>query len=194
MTGDRALVESPNREIDLTISRLHGFAHRIGSALHLTRPIIAVIQPALAALLALTIALSPARAVEPGEMLKDPVLEARARQLSQELRCVVCQNQSIDDSNASLAHDLRVIVRERLVAGDTDAEVLAYVEARYGAFVLLRPRLTPQTVLLWGTPFILLAGAASYLWRTRRRRAAEPAQTPALSPDEQRQLDAILKE
>ena len=158
----------------------------VGSAFRLTRR--------TAALLTLLIALSPAHAVEPGEMLKDPVLEGRARQLSQELRCVVCQNQSIDDSNASLAHDLRVIVRERLVAGDSDAEVLAYVEARYGAFVLLRPRLTPQTVLLWGTPFILLAGAAAYLWRTRRRRAAEPAQTPALSPDEQRQLDAILKE
>ena len=91
--------------------------------------------------------------------------------LSQELRCVVCQNQSIDDSNAPLAHDLRVIVRERLAAGDTDAQVLAYVEARYGAFVLLRPRLTPQTVLLWTTPLLLLAGAAAYLWRVRRRRA-----------------------
>ena len=157
----------------------------VGSALRLTRR--------TAALLALLIALSPAHAVEPGEMLKDPVLEARARQLSQELRCVVCQNQSIDDSNASLAHDLRVIVRERLVAGDSDAEVLAYVEARYGAFVLLRPRLTPQTVLLWTMPLLLLAGAAAYLWRARRRRADEPAQTAALSAEEQAQLDEILR-
>jgi cytochrome c-type biogenesis protein CcmH len=144
-------------------------------------------------LVACMIAATPAHAVEPGEMLKDAALEARARRLSQELRCVVCQNQSIDDSNAPLAHDLRVIVRERLVAGDTDAEVLAYVEARYGAFVLLRPRLRPQTVLLWTTPLLLLAGAAAYLWRARRRRAHEPARTAALSAEEQRQLDEILR-
>jgi cytochrome c-type biogenesis protein CcmH len=106
---------------------------------------------------------------------------------------VVCQNQSIDDSNAPLAHDLRVLVRERLVAGDSDAQVLAYVEARYGAFVLLRPRLTPQTLLLWTTPLILLAGAAAYLWSSRRRRAGEPAQPAALSPEEQRRLEEILK-
>jgi cytochrome c-type biogenesis protein CcmH len=107
---------------------------------------------------------------------------------------VVCQNQSIDDSNAPLAHDLRVIVRERLAAGDTDAQVLAYVEARYGAFVLLRPRLTPQTVVLWTTPLLLLAGAAAYLWRVRRRRADDPAQPAALSADERRQLEEILRE
>jgi cytochrome c-type biogenesis protein CcmH len=144
-------------------------------------------------LLALFAALSPAHAVEPGEMLKDPALEARARLLSQELRCVVCQNQSIDDSNASLAHDLRVIVRERLAAGDTDAQVLAYVEARYGAFVLLRPRLTPRTVLLWTTPLILLAGAAAYLWHVRRRRPGEPAQAAALTAEEQRELEELLR-
>ena len=107
---------------------------------------------------ALICALTPAHAVEPGEMLKDPALEARARKLSQELRCVVCQNQSIDDSNAPLAHDLRVIVRERLPAGDTDSQVLAFVEARYGEFVLLRPPFKPQTLLLWLTPLLLLGG------------------------------------
>ena len=85
-------------------------------------------------------------------MLKDPALEARARHISQELRCLVCQNQSIDDSNAELARDLRLLVRERLTAGDTDAAVLAFVEARYGEFVLLRPRLRPHTLLLWLTP------------------------------------------
>jgi cytochrome c-type biogenesis protein CcmH len=148
---------------------------------------------AICLLLALFTALCPAHAVEPGEILKDPALEARARRLSQELRCVVCQNQSIDDSNASLAHDLRVIVRERLAAGDTDAQVLAYVEARYGAFVLLRPRLTPQTMILWMTPLLLLAGAAAYLWRVRRRRADVPAQPTALSVDERRQLEEILR-
>ena len=102
-------------------------------------------------------------------MLKDPALEARARRLSQELRCVVCQNQSIDNSNAPLAHDLRVIVRERLAAGDSDAQVLAFVEARYGAFVLLRPRLKPETVLLW-----LDAPAAA-----RRGRRLPGARAPA---------------
>jgi cytochrome c-type biogenesis protein CcmH len=138
------------------------------------------------------VCLAPARAVEPGEVLKDPGLEARARRLSQELRCVVCQNQSIDDSNAPLAHDLRVIVRERLMAGDSDAEVLAFVEARYGAFVLLRPRLTPQTLLLWGTPLLLLAGAAVYLLRTRFR-AADDAPAP-LSPAERRRLAELVRE
>jgi cytochrome c-type biogenesis protein CcmH len=144
--------------------------------------------------LGLLIALSSAHAVEPGEMLKDPALEARARRLSQELRCVVCQNQSIDDSNAPLAHDLRVIVRERLVAGDTDAQVLAFVEARYGAFVLLRPRLTLRTVLLWTAPLILLAGAAAYLWHLRRRRPEQPAEAAALSAEERRRLEELLRQ
>jgi cytochrome c-type biogenesis protein CcmH len=145
---------------------------------------------------ALLLALAPVQAVEPGEMLKDPALEARARRLSQELRCVVCQNQSIDDSNASLAHDLRVIVRERLAAGDSDPEVLAFVEARYGAFVLLRPRLTLHTLLLWGTPLLLLAGAAAYLLGARgRARAAGQAPGPApLSPEEQRRLAEVMRE
>ena len=93
-------------------------------------------------------------------MLKDPALEARARHISQELRCLVCQNQSIDDSNAELARDLRLLVRERLAAGDSDAAVLAFVEARYGEFALLRPRLLGHTLLLWLTPLLLLAGAA----------------------------------
>jgi cytochrome c-type biogenesis protein CcmH len=137
-------------------------------------------------------AIGPARAVEPGEMLQDPVLEARARRLSQELRCVVCQNQSIDDSNAPLAHDLRVIVRERLVAGDSDAEVLAFVEARYGEFVLLRPRFKPQTLLLWLAPPLLLAAAAAFLLRARSRRGGAPQQAAPLSPDEKRLLDDLL--
>ena len=97
------------------------------------------------AFLLLAGAWAPAHAVEPGEMLKDPALEARARHISQELRCLVCQNQSIDDSNAELARDLRLLVRERLAAGDSDAAVLAFVEARYGEFVLLRPRLSAGT-------------------------------------------------
>jgi cytochrome c-type biogenesis protein CcmH len=153
------------------------------------------IRPAVlaAALGALVIVFSPARAVEPGEILADPALEARARRLSQELRCVVCQNQSIDDSNAPLAHDLRVIVRERLVAGDTDAEVLAFVGARYGEFVLLRPRFKPQTLLLWLAPALLLAGAALFLLHARSRRAAARHEAAPLSRDEQRRLDDLLR-
>jgi cytochrome c-type biogenesis protein CcmH len=151
-------------------------------------------QRTLAAVFAaLFIALPVAQAVEPGEILKDPALEARARRLSQELRCVVCQNQSIDDSNASLAHDLRVIVRERLVAGDSDAEVLAFVEARYGSFVLLRPRLTAQTILLWLTPLLLLGGAAAYVVRARRRPADIPTETSPLSAEERRRLAELMR-
>src|SRR5262245_27628113 len=161
-------------------------SNRVGSALRLT-------QPTIAALTALLIVLSPAQAVEPGEMLKDPALEARARRLSQELRCVVCQNQSIDESNAPLAHDLRVIVRERLTAGDRDDEVLAFVEARYGALVLLRPRFKPRTLLLWLAPLLLLAAAALVLVCARsRRNGAQPDAAP-LSPDAQRRLDDLLR-
>ena len=148
-----------------------------------------------AALLALFCLLTPAHAVDPGEMLKDPALEARARHISQELRCLVCQNQSIDDSNAELARDLRLLVRERLAAGDSDAGVLAFVEARYGEFALLRPRLRWHTALLWLTPLLLLAGTALYLiGRTRSRLPAGTApQTVPLSPAEQERLDELLK-
>jgi cytochrome c-type biogenesis protein CcmH len=138
----------------------------------------------------------PADAVEPGEMLKDPALEARARRISQELRCLVCQNQSIDDSNAELARDLRVLVRERLTAGDSDAAVLAFVEARYGEFVLLRPPLNWNTALLWSAPLLLLLGCAVYLvrvWRGRSQLAPAPADAAPLSPEEQRRLDALLR-
>ena len=114
-----------------------------------------------ALLLIIFIALiAPAWAVLPDEILKDHALEARARHISQELRCLVCQNQSIDDSNAELARDLRILVRERLSAGDSDDEVLAFVEKRYGEFVLLRPRFVLHTLLLWLAPPLLLLGAA----------------------------------
>jgi cytochrome c-type biogenesis protein CcmH len=140
------------------------------------------------------LALTPAQAVQPDEVLKDPALEARARRLSQELRCLVCQNQSIDDSNAELARDLRVIVRERLVAGDSDAQVLAFVEKRYGEFVLLRPPLRLHTLLLWLTPLILLAGAGVYFYRRARSRPAAAVSAPApLSAEEQKRLDELLR-
>jgi cytochrome c-type biogenesis protein CcmH len=125
-------------------------------------------------------------------MLKDPALEARARALSQELRCVVCQNQSIDDSSAPLAHDLRVLVRERLKAGDSDAQVLAFVAARYGEFVLLRPRFKPGTILLWLAPLLLLGGAAAYLVRARRREPVSAGAPPPLSPEERKRLGDLL--
>ena len=103
------------------------------------------------ALVALAVA-APARAVQPDEMLRDPALEARARNLSRELRCMVCQNQSIDDSDAPLARDLRILVRDRLKAGDDDKHVLDFLTARYGDFVLLKPRVSWRTAALWGTP------------------------------------------
>jgi cytochrome c-type biogenesis protein CcmH len=142
----------------------------------------------LAALLA-----PAAHAVTPDEMLKDPALEARARQLSQELRCMVCQNQDIDDSNAPLAHDLRVLVRERLKAGDSNRQVLDYLVARYGEFILLKPRFELHTLLLWGLPpLVLIAGAAGLIAAMRRRKgaAAEPA---PLSEAEQRRLSTLVE-
>ena len=126
-------------------------------------------------------------------MLEDPVLEARARALSQELRCVVCQNQSIDDSNAPLAHDLRVIVRERLSAGDTDQQVLAFVVARYGEFVLLRPTFRTHTLLLWLAPLLLLGGALAFLARAGSRLPPAGSDRQPLSAGEQRRLADILK-
>jgi cytochrome c-type biogenesis protein CcmH len=149
-----------------------------------------------AALLLALAAAGPARAVLPGEVLADPALEARARALSAELRCMVCQNQSIDDSDADLAHDLRVLVRERLVAGDSDAAVLDYVVARYGEFVLLKPRLSARNALLWGTPaLILLLGAGATLAAFyRRRRATGASRAAPLSPDEEAALARLLRE
>ena len=136
----------------------------------------------------------PAFAVQPDEVLGDPALEARARGLSAELRCLVCQNQSIDDSNAPLAKDLRVLVRERLAAGDSDRQAIAYITARYGEFVLLRPRLGLHTLLLWATPLAVLLGTGYALWR-RTRRASTTARPPdaGLTPAEQARLDALLK-
>src|SRR5258705_841495 len=145
---------------------------------------------AIALCLMLALAAGPSFAIEPDEMLRDPALEARARTLSQELRCLVCQNQSIDDSNAALAKDLRLLVRERLLAGDSDASVLAFVEARYGEFVLLRPKLNAHTLLLWLAPLLLLAGTALYLIRRARPRLPATGATP-LSRAEQERLDEL---
>jgi cytochrome c-type biogenesis protein CcmH len=147
---------------------------------------------ALIALLAALAAPGAALAVQPDEMLKDPVLEARARHLSEELRCMVCQNQSIDDSEAPLAHDLRMLVRERLTKGDSDSQVLDFLVARYGEFVLLKPRFELQTLLLWGLPpAALLAGLVALLMMARRRRAAN-LQTPALTTAEQQRVTTLV--
>ena len=132
-----------------------------------------------------------AHAVEPSERLADPALEARARTLSRELRCLVCQNQSIDESNADLAHDLRVVLRQRLVAGDTDQQVLDYLAARYGVFVLLDPPFQPATYLLWLTPPLLVVAAGGALvLRSRRRRPGGPA--PALTEEERARAALLL--
>jgi cytochrome c-type biogenesis protein CcmH len=149
-----------------------------------------------AAILALSLlAPSASWAVQPNEMLPDPVLEARARVLSKELRCMVCQNESIDDSEAPLAHDLRVLVRERLKAGDTDQQVLDFLVARYGEFVLLRPPLSWHTVALWGLPpAALLIGGLIIVLDLRRRRKAGPASEGRLSASEEARVAELLRE
>ena len=139
----------------------------------------------------LAMATASAFAVEPSELLADQKLEARARAISAELRCLVCQNQSIDDSNAPLAKDLRVIVRERLVAGDSDDAIRSYLVERYGEFILLKPPLNAGTILLWGMPpAILLIGALALLLRARRRQGDQAE----LSDEERRKLATILEE
>jgi cytochrome c-type biogenesis protein CcmH len=133
-----------------------------------------------------------AHAVTPAEMLADPALEARARAITTELRCLVCQNQSIDDSDASLAKDLRVLVREKLKEGMSDAEVREFIHSRYGDFVLLRPPMKPGTALLWSAPLIaLLAGAAAVWMAARRRAGLAAAPAKALSEEERARLKAL---
>jgi cytochrome c-type biogenesis protein CcmH len=135
-------------------------------------------------------------AVQPDEIMTSPTLESRARTLSQQIRCMVCQNESIDESDAPLAHDLRVLVRERLQVGDSDSQVLDFLVARYGEFVLLKPRLSWRTVALWGLPpVLLLVGIALLLLgAARRREQAENAAADKLTPAEQARVQRILTE
>ena len=145
--------------------------------------------PVLALVLSLA---GPAFAVQPDEMLSDPALEARARDLSAELRCMVCQNQSIDDSDAELARDLRILVRERISAGDSDQEVLDYIVSRYGEFVLLKPRFSAKNAVLWATPVLFLLGGCLLAYLTLRHRSS--GGTSALSAEEEAKLQDILKD
>ncbi|MBS7541987.1 cytochrome c-type biogenesis protein [Ancylobacter oerskovii] len=145
----------------------------------------------LAVLVAL-IAASPLRAVQPDEVLPDPAQEARARALSRELRCMVCQNQSIDDSDAPLAKDLRLLVRERIKAGDDDRAVLDFLVTRYGEFVLLRPSWHGANVILWTAPFLILIGGGLAIWLRARWRESAAATVPALSAEERRKFDELM--
>jgi cytochrome c-type biogenesis protein CcmH len=147
-------------------------------------------------LLTTVLAVPSARAVQPDEIMPDPVKESRARDLSRELRCMVCQNQSIDDSEAPLARDLRLLVRERIAAGDSDAQVIDFLVARYGEFVLLKPRLERHTLLLWLLPPLALAGGGLALWMHSRRRAksaaAEDISPSRLTAEEEARLERLM--
>jgi cytochrome c-type biogenesis protein CcmH len=151
----------------------------------------------VAAIVLLSVATAPSWAVTPDEVLQDSKLEARARVLSQDLRCVVCQNQSIDDSNAPLAHDLRVLLRDRLVAGDTDQQSIAFIVARYGNFVLLKPPMQLNTLLLWAGPLLILlvAGVGFTRYVGRPGSGARSADVPSpLNDQELERIDMILNE
>ncbi|MGI9368290.1 MAG: cytochrome c-type biogenesis protein [Ruegeria sp.] len=146
--------------------------------------------------LILMLVVTPALAVQPDEILDDPALEARARELSEGLRCLVCRNESIDESNAELARDLRILLRERLVAGDTDQEAVDFIVARYGEYVLLKPTTTGANMMLWLAGPIMLLIAAGLGWNFLRSRSSTPETPEAgkLSDDEQERLRQILDE
>ena len=152
--------------------------------------------PAFAVAVTLMLGWPAAHAVQPDEIMPDPAREARARDLSRELRCMVCQNQSIDDSEAPLARDLRLLVRERIEAGDSDSQVIDFLVARYGEFVLLKPRFNPHTLLLWLLPPLALTGGGFALWAYARRRARslEQGKNPPLklSTEEVARLERLL--
>lgn len=147
-----------------------------------------------AAMLALVVWSSPSLALDPKEKLPDPALEARAREVAKDLRCLVCRNESIDDSNADLARDLRRLVRERLVAGDSNDAVLSFVVARYGDYVLLQPPVKPSTWVLWFGPFLLLVGAGIYTFRSLRRTHSQIAAPSPLNAGEKAAVAALMRE
>ena len=155
-------------------------------------------KPILACVFAMVVMMgsSAAYAVQPDEIMSDPAMETRARDLSRELRCMVCQNQSIDDSEAPLARDLRLLVRERIAAGDSDGQVIDFLVARYGEFVLLKPRLKPHTLLLWLLPPLALAGGGLALWIHNRRRsrsaASDDQSLSKLTAEEEARLERLI--
>jgi cytochrome c-type biogenesis protein CcmH len=157
-------------------------------------PSLGVVRRGCLALVLLLFASLLAQAVEPNEQLKNPALEGRARAISSELRCLVCQNETIDESGASLAHDIRMLLRERLTAGDTDEQAVKAIVDRYGDFVLLNPPVRPGTYVLWFGPVVILLGGllGGMVWL--RRRAATTEALEPLSPDERRRLNTILRE
>ncbi|MFO1149262.1 MAG: cytochrome c-type biogenesis protein [Alsobacter sp.] len=144
------------------------------------------------ALAAALVMAGPVRAVQPDEVLQDPGLEERARGISSGLRCLVCQNQSIDDSDAPLARDLRLLVREKLKEGATDDQVRSFLVDRYGEFVLLKPAFNAHTLILWVGPFVVLALGAGVVWANARRRKTERAAAVALSRDEEAALKRVI--
>lgn len=150
----------------------------------------------IALILGLMLLAAPAvQAVQPDEILPNAALEQRARNISGGLRCLVCQNQSIDDSDAPLARDLRILVRERIVAGDDDKAVVDFVVARYGDFVLLRPPLNARTLLLWGAPFLILLTAVAFVWRRGRQRTGEEvAAAVPLTEEERARVDRLMRD
>ncbi len=157
--------------------------------------VVSALRAGLVALALAAVLPGPVFAVQPDEVLDDPALEDRARELSKGLRCLVCRNESIDESNADLARDLRILVRERLVAGDSDDEVIDFVVDRYGEYVLLKPRFDGSTWILWAAgPAMLLLAAGIGIGYIRTREAAKPVQEAGLSDEEKARLDKILKE
>ena len=158
------------------------------------RKICSVVMIALLSTAYLMAAGEPAAAVQPGEQLSDPKLEARARKLSAQLRCLVCQNQSIDDSNAPLAQDLRILVRERLQTGASDKDVMDFIVARYGEFVLLKPRFGIHTLALWMAPLLILLVVGLFIFARVGRRRGGGQTSEALSSDEEAELKRLLEE
>ncbi len=151
-----------------------------------------MIKRLLIAAMLLWVSAGSLAAVQPDEVLSDPALEARARSLSTNFRCLVCQNQSIDDSNAPLARDLRLLIRERLTAGDSNQQVTDYLVSRYGEFVLLKPRFATHTLALWLGPFAILLAGLFIIVRSRRRNTTAPGEQP-LTGEETEKLENILK-
>ena len=190
MTSSSSVIPSRADEIRALAKRSRGtsFLRRLKE-----RPLGFARGDGMALLVVLLLACMPGHAVEPSEMLKDPALEARAREIGRALRCVVCQNQAVDDSNAEVAHDMRRAVRERLSAGDSDRQVMDFMVARYGDYVLLKPPFKADTWLLWlGGPLVLLLAGAGLALAARKRRPVEAPPAP-LTDEERARVDELLQ-